>query len=623
MDILDQLKQQNEKQKDIIDKLYNSKGVSFTSESPESISKAIKVHHLKNTGSAGGAFLADIGATINKVIPNMKRAINPEDKKAMSELKEIEEFQDVLRTAYPSSVFGGDVVLPGATAAATIGLSAIPALAAGATEAASFSSSDQNPRTNAIIASILPFIPDAVKKIGGGLGEFMETSFRRGGDVLAADPEQQAGRAIKRFIDEADVDAEDILKARDVLGDGSTLADVQDVEGLAQGAAMTAAGRKYLPKFEERQILQQSRINDKVSEITGKKADNFAGDLGMFIQERSEAAKPLYEAAMSKDFVPSDDFGYLFKRLKNSGALAEAKKIARIEGGEISEDAIDYSGLHNVKIGIDDLIEKSNKAGSHNKTKALMKLKKDLLDEIEVNNPDYKMARTQFSGSSGVINAAELGSTIFTPKKMGAKLSPKQLQQEVAVMSSDEFTAFQGGMAKAVADKIADIPETADAARRLWSRPKVRESLKVAFENDKQFESFLNSLEKETKFTDTLRKLFQGSQTAQRQAGSAALKTGDISALEPFKKVLRGEISPEGLQSLTRLMFDSSVSNDEIRRVMVKAGVINETATTKSIAAMRKKWEQVWSRVNLPSVGLSGKAAVSAKIAPLLQEQEE
>ena len=175
---------------------------------------------------------------------------------------------------------------------------------------------------------------------------------------------------------------------------------------------------------------------------------------------------------------------------------------------------------------------------------------------------------------------------------------------------------------KAVADKIADTPETADAARRLWARPKVRETLKVAFENEDQFNSFLSGLEKETQFTDTLRKLFQGSQTAQRQAGQAALKTGDIAALAPFKKILKGELTPDGITELSRLMFDPKVTNDEIRKVMVDAGVINETASSKAIAAMRKKWETVWSRINLPDVSVQSKAAVSTTLAPLLNNEE-
>lgn len=622
-DIIDQLRKQNLEQKDIIDQLSSKQGVSFASSEPESISKALKVKHLKDSGSVGGAFLADIGATINKALPNIKRMIDPEDKEAIAELKDIEEFQDILRTAYPSSVFGGDVVLPTLTATATLGAGAPVALSAGALEAGALSGSEQDPRTNAIIASILPFIPDAVKKLGGGIGEITESAFRRGGDILTALPEQQAGRAIKRFAEDSGVDASDVLAQRTALGEGSVLADVPQMEGLAQGVALTPSGRTAIPFFEQRQLQQQSRINDKISEITGKKADNFTGDLGMFIQERSEAATPLYKKAFDAEFIPSDDFGSLFGRLKNSGALAEAKKISRIEGRDMAEDAINYSDLHSMKVAVDDLIEASNKKGTHNRSRALMKLKSDLLDEIEVNNPNYKMARTQFSGDSGVINSAELGATIFNPKKLGSKLTPEQLKAEVAQMSTDEFTAFQGGMAKAVSDRIADIPETADAARRLWAKPKVRESLRVAFENDKQFNGFLNSLEKETQFTDTLRKLFQGSQTAQRQAGQSALKTGEIAALEPFKKILRGEISPEGMQELTRLMFSPKVTNEEIKRVMVNAGVINETATTKAISAMRDKWGQVWSRVNLPSVSLSGKSAVSAKIAPLLQEDDQ
>ena len=177
-------------------------------------------------------------------------------------------------------------------------------------------------------------------------------------------------------------------------------------------------------------------------------------------------------------------------------------------------------------------------------------------------------------------------------------------------------------MTKAVADKIAEIPETADAARRFWARPKIKEALSTAFESPAQFDTFLNSLRKETQFTDTLRALYQGSQTAQRQAGATALKTGEIAALAPFKKVLKGEISPEGMQELSRLMFDKKVSNDQIKKVMLDAGIIHDTATSKAIAEMRKRWSSVWSRVNLPAISSPQKAAISSKLAQMNEDEQ-
>jgi len=599
-----------------------------------------------------------MGATINKILPNMRRLVNPNDKKAIAEIQEIEEFQDSLRTAFPSAVFGGEVALPAATATATMGLGAGAALAAAPIEAAALTSGDQSPRTNAAIAAVLPFVPDALKKAGSAAGEVFESVIRRGGDIAAASPEKQAGRAIKRFIDETGASASNVLDERQSLGQGATLADVPSMEGLAQGAALTPQGRTYMPAFEKRQASQQPRIMEKLSSITGKKADNFTGDLKMFIEERAAAAGPYYKSAFEQDFIPSENFKTLFSRLKNSGALKKAKEIAKIEGreifipsekskalfkrlkeagktktlkkakkkakiegGEIDPSQVNYSDLHSAKIAVDDLILEAKQTGASNKAGALNNLKKDLLQEIETNNPNYKMARLQYSGDSGVINAAELGSDIFNPKKQGLKLSIDQLKEEVQSMSTDEFTAFQGGMAKAVSDKIADIPETADAARRLWARPKIKETLKVAFENESQFNSFLSGLEKETQFTNTLRKLYQGSQTAQRQAGQQALKTGDIAALEPFKKILKGELTVDGITELTRLMFDPKVANEEIKKVMIDSGVINETATTKAVEAMRKRWESVWSRVNLPSINTQSKAALSTALAPALNNE--
>ena len=623
-DLLDRLRQQNIEQGDLIDKLYAKTGKAALSISPDSADKrAMTIKSLRESGSAGGAFLADIGATINKVLPNLKRFVNPEDKEAIAEIKEIEDFQDILRTAFPSAVFGGEVALPGLTAAATMGLSAVPAIGAGMTEAAALSSSEQDPRVNAAIAGVLPLVPDAVKKLGSAGGELVEQFTRRTGDVLEATPQRQAGRAMRRFTEEAGVDAEDVLMQRELLGEGSTLADVPEMQGLGQQVALTPSGRTYMGAFEQRQLQQPSRIKEKLARITGKHGEDFTGDLGRFMEERATASGPLYKAAWYRDFVPSDEFEGLFKRLKNSGAIKEAADIAKIEGTEFTPDNINYKTLHSIKMGVDGLIEAETSGKRRTaKLKALRNLKDDLLEEIEEKsgNIDYKMARLQYAGDSGVINSAELGASIFNPKSMGRKISNEELAKEVAKMSADEFTAFQGGMTKAVADKIAEIPETADAARRFWARPKIKEALSTAFETPEQFDTFLSSLRKETQFTDTLRALYQGSQTAQRQAGATALKTGEIAALAPFKKVLKGEISPEGMQDLSRLMFDKNVSNSEIRRVMLDAGIIHDTATSRVIAEMRRRWGAVWSRVNLPGVSSPQKAAIATKLAQMNEE---
>ena len=96
MDILDKLRQKNREQGDIIDQLYakQPKTRPIVPQVDEATKRALTVKSLRESGSAGGAFLADIGATLNKAIPNLKRVINPNDKEALEELKEIEDTED-------------------------------------------------------------------------------------------------------------------------------------------------------------------------------------------------------------------------------------------------------------------------------------------------------------------------------------------------------------------------------------------------------------------------------------------------------------------------------------------------------------------------------------------------
>lgn len=580
------------------------------------------IKSTKESMTTPEAWLADIGANLSKFMPNMRRLIKgSDDPEAIAELKEIEKMQDNLRVSFPSASFAGDVVLPSITTGATVGLKAVGGLLAGMTESAGMSSSKQSPRENATIAAAIPAALKGTQLGVSALGRGFEASALKLEDVLSASPDQQAGRAISRYMDDAGLTIDEVLSARTKLGPGATLADVAEMQGASQAAALSSSGRTYMKAFEGRQLGQQTRLFDKMSELTNKMPEDFFGDFKNMVQARSDLASPLYNEAKTQAVQMGDDIAPMIRRLKASGALSEASKLAKISGREM-KDGLIIDDLHNAKLAIDDMISGAVSKNQGNRASTLKKLKDDLLGVMDKSSPEYGEARRLFAGESEIINAAELGENLFNPKIMGRKVGFEQVSEEIEKYGADQFQAFQGGVVKQVSGMLEKVPDSADSARRLWSKPSVRKSLALAFDTPEQFDDFLGYLKKETQFTDTLRSLYQGSQTQQRSAAQGAFKTTDLGVKDIAKKAFSGEISPEGMQEITKIMFDTNVSDDYIAGVLQRAGLVTAGTGSKKIANIRNSWDKIWAGFDR-RFSTASKAAASAKLAPVIQGDQE
>ena len=578
------------------------------------LSAAAEAQRLRATMSAPEAFLADIGATFSKIGPNLRRVIKgADDPDALAELQEIEGMQDRLRTAFPSATFGGEVAAPAAVAAGTMGLGAPLAIPAAGIEAAAFSGSESSPRQNLALGSGLTFGASVIPRVVSAIGAGSEAALLRVEDIITAAPDQQAGRVVNRYLNEMGLTIDDIVDARKSMGPGATIADVAEMKGVTQKAAMSPSGRAYQKPFEERQLAQQERLLSKIEDITGSKASDFYNNFSQMVKERADNARPLYEQAFAQPATASDS---LLKRLNGAGAMREAKRLAKIQGREISEE-LTVEDLHSAKIAIDDMINSAVREGKGGRASALGKLKEDLLSEMPA---DYNLARTTFAGESEMINAAELGENIFSPKIMGRRVGFEELKKEVATYGADRFSAFQAGVTKAIANKIEKVPETADAARRIWTRPDVRKTIELAFDSPAQFDDFLSFLQKESDFTQTLRDLYQGSQTAQRILADATMDGLSPSARQAASKVINGEIDAEGMQELSRIMFDPSVTDEYILGVLERARLVSAGANARIVANLRNNWDKIWAATDRR---LSRAGTTAAASGALIDKGEE
>ena len=601
-DLFDELERKRKQNSDLFDEV----SIAQNQEINDRISRAQTVQRLQQTMTTPEAWLADIGATLSKVAPNFKRPIgDSDDPEALETLREIENMQDILRTAFPSAKFSGDVSLPGATAAATVPMGLLPASLAGAAEAGLTTGSGSNPKIQAAIAGAAPAaISAGGKLISGGL-EFGQNLLRGGGDVMTSSPTQQASRYMGRYMDEAGLTPEEVLLQRSQMGEGSVLADVPSMRGLSQDVATEPAGRSWIEPFKQRLSGAEGRILDRMSRIVGKNPDDFTNVKASAIATRKSNGRELYKQALFDDagnpisiqLPPTRETNQLLSRLENSGAFEEAKKLAEIEGVPFTGGTT-ISDLHQAKIALGDMSDAAYKAGNNARGSLLDRLKDQLVSKIEIVSPQYKVARVTYADDKAVENAIDLGESIFRPKYNGRKLNYDEAKKIVDGMSAPEFNSFQIGVTKAIRDKLEGINETADSASKLWQQTKVRNAIMLAFKEPEQFQKFMEELKVESAFTDTLNDLYRGSQTAQRNAAKQSRKAGGFGFKEIADRMLGREVTPDGMQKLATMMFDDKFSNQQIRQALIDSGIYDENLPLRAVGYMRRNFDMTFDYYN-------------------------
>lgn len=595
--------------------------------------------------------LIDIGANLSKVVPNIKRLIDPEDPEANEALREIERLQEMVRVAEPATVFAGDVALPTLGALPGLALTGTGAGTAatvsglGALEASVLTPSEANPRVSAVFGAAAPFAPQVLARAGTRVGRAVgDTATRlrqRGAQARALTPEEQAANRLNRFIQEADLTPDEILARRAQLGEGSVLADVEPVQGFGQGVAVEPSNRRFIDFFHRRKQGEQARIIEALSEATGRRPQDFTGDVARFVTQRQNASAPLFEEAFSRPLVETGEEAVnlvpdfmqrlerVIPRLQGSGAFREAVDNAAIRGVPINlEDMsrMTFRDLHAAKEGLDDIIKNeidkiANRQGGGSATRLrnLQELRTEYTNLLRNQNPRYADALNQYAGDSAVLNASELGSNAFKNRYAGQALNTDRLIREVSEMGEAELRAFQGGITRAIGDMLENVKETAAAAQKIWASPKIRERLRTAFSTDQEFDIFLDGLRTETAFTSTLRNLYQGSQTAPREIANQILNKPIGRLVEPVKEVFLGAMRPEAKRELSRLMFDPNVTNQELRRIMTNQGVIGEV-NDRTFEQIRNNWSRIVNLFNSSTRGQAG--AVLSPTAPRILEDE-
>ena len=419
--------------------------------------------------------------------------------------------------------------------------------------------------------------------IGGGLGVSLPIALRAAGGAgkwlrerLFSTPEVVQDRALGKMTDamrQAKVNPIDVWAkmAQDrAMGVPSVMANANPaLRDLAEAVAQrSGAGSNAI---ENALTTQRLGARDRVKAQTTaalKPADYYGLEDNLTAQLRNNA-KSLYEKAYAYGDVDDPRIVEVLKNPQFKAFFDKARGIADTEaqtaklkgedplkfalpeiykpsgrfdasGAEILDlvKLPDVRTLDYIKRGIDATIDSGfrGKGMSTAEASALRDLRKQFVNAIDENVPDYKFARKTYAGDLETLDALRMGREEFKT------LDPEQVEKMVKAMSSGEKDAFRTGVARDIYSIIMKPSNEPNTAQRVIGSPDMQKKLAMLFDNPAEFDLYKAALMRESQLYKESNTILGGAQTAKRLDLKASLDE-DTGMIESAAQAATGNFS--------------------------------------------------------------------------------
>ncbi len=411
---------------------------------------------------------------------------------------------------------------------------------------------------------------------------------------LMATPESEAVTLVREAAKQAGLKAEDVVARYEKLGpDGLLLDTDENFRGLMRALAdrLGPAKRQARDVLEERQVGQLGRLANEIEDASGMAADDYIDSIKRLAEQRAQSAAPFYTRAFDGTSQVSQKMAELAQRPAMRSALARGARMAANEGDAAGEGT--FKLFHYAKMSLDDQIGQLGRNGKKVEARALVKLKNELLSEMDEVSPDYRAGRDLYASDSALLEAADTGRKFYS-------LSLDEISESLAGMAQSEREMFKRGAVKAIIDKLGDSQITFDNAKRLTNTPALQAKLSTLFKSKDAAARFIEQVGAEREFTRTRNVVTGGSPTSQNLAvaegvedlaGTVSAVRGDaVSAGLAVVGKLFGKKQPsaETIQAATDLLLKRSLTEAEIRKVFKQAApAIEADKVTKALNALR------------------------------------
>ena len=198
----------------------------------------------------------------------------------------------------------------------------------------------------------------------------------------------------------------------------------------------------------------------------------------------------------------------------------------------------DVRTLDYIKRGIDATIDSGfrGKGMSTAEASALRDLRKQFVNAIDENVPDYKFARKTYAGDLEILDALRMGKDEFK------SLDHEQIKKMVDAMGSGEKDAFRTGVARSIYDTIMVPSNNPNTAQRVIGSPDMQKKLSALFDKPAEFDLYKAALMRESQLFGESNKILGNSATARRQELGKSLDE-DTGMIESAAQAATGNFS--------------------------------------------------------------------------------
>ena len=407
--------------------------------------------------------------------------------------------------------------------------------------------------TGGTLGTIIGGGAPVVLRSAKGAGQWLRERLAPTESVISS----RAGEKMTQAMRESGLTPQQIeqMVARDrALGVPSTVANVDAaMADLAETVAQrTGKGTRNVEKtLGEQKTGARERVYQQVQK--GLKPGDYYADEERLVNELRNKARSIYDKAYAfgdvddpriVESLKDPDFQQFFARARkiaNKEALAaklrgeDPSKFELPEiykptgkftesGAEILEltKLPDVRTLDYIKRGIDATIQAGFKGEgmAPAEASALRDLRRQFVNAIDENVPDYKAARQEYAGDMEVIDAMRSGFEKF------GQMKPEEVSKAFAQMTDVEKDAFRTGVARNLYQQMMKTSRNINAAKELINSPITTAKLDPLFDDPAHFRLFKAAMEREAQLFQQASKILGGSQTAKRGAMREALEDG-------------------------------------------------------------------------------------------------
>lgn len=374
--------------------------------------------------------------------------------------------------------------------------------------------------------------------VGAGAGVALPLVLRAGSGIIGrvarmaglGNDETTAQQLLVKALRDDGLTPDDIAgRLQQWVDDGAKPAALFDLGGEnTRRLARTAAGRtgpateRATAFLAERQGGQAARIAGDVTETLGQNADDFFTRTQQLIQQRSQSARPRYEAAFSRIRVEPQEYTRLQPFIRDpigQDALQRGLRVVELEHlaegrafnpatygvtrGQDGRFVLQEGRVPNlrlldaVKRGFDEIVEgfrdpTSGRLSLNQYGRAVNDARASYTGQLREMFPRYGSALDAWAGPSRALDALSQGRNILTMRDEEVARLAAELRNDQGTM---EF--FRLGATQSMRDAIMRAPDGADAVKRIFGSPQKRNLLRAAFPTETEFNRFASRMGRE------------------------------------------------------------------------------------------------------------------------------